>query len=144
MITLVNYLSIVRVELPFFRFSRIFLPPYLSPVYILMPQYILQIKLYLHYFITLLLGIPESCVAVLATDNFLFYDFYQLLQLSTILRLKNYLGIKCSTFLYCRHCRTFVSLQFWQRFTSTWPFQLGKKLPFLNAFEHMLISISVS
>lgn len=52
MITSVNYLSIVRIELPFFRFSRIFLPSYFVPVYILMLQCILQIKLYLYYCIT--------------------------------------------------------------------------------------------
>lgn len=53
----VNYLSTVRVELIFFRFFRIFLPPYLLPVHILMPQYVLLIK-WLHLYF--LLRTPES------------------------------------------------------------------------------------
>lgn len=101
MVRLVNYLSIVGVESPFFRFSRVLLPPYLLPVYILMPQYILQIKIYLYYFINLLLKIPEWYVTLLTTDTFLFYDYYKLLQLFTLARLKHYLGNKCNTLLEC-------------------------------------------
>lgn len=90
MMTVVNYLSIVRVELCFFRFSRIFLPPYLLPIHIVMSQYILLIKyLYLYF----LLWMPESCVTLLSMENFLFFEFYKLLQVFTLLRLKNYLGL---------------------------------------------------
>lgn len=141
----VNYLSIVRVELISFRFFRIFLPPYLLPVHILMPQYVLLIKWLHHYF---LLRTPESYVTSLTTDHFLFYDFYKLLQLFALLRLKNYLVLLTEPL---------NALHFWtddtavhlcrissDRFTSTWAFQLRQNPPFRNASAHTFISDSVS
>lgn len=86
--TIINCLSIVRVELLFFRFSRIFLPPYLSPVHILMPQYIvLSSFTFISY---------SGCLNHMLHwlwIFFLFCEFYKLLQVFALPGLKNYLGL---------------------------------------------------